>query len=107
MRRQIVVFIASFALVPTVASIPFTTVAAHVAPIDQSVLRNLNCTLRMTTDHVSDTIMMQDVTQTAVECRNLCAAYAQSSLLSMRDSLHVLRYTCSYRDRIVDRRSLK
>lgn len=90
-----------------VASIPFTPVVAQSASIDQSVLRKLNCTLRMTTDYVSDTIMMQDVTQSAVECRNVCAAYAQSSLLSMRDAVRVLRYTCSYRGKIVDRRSLK
>jgi hypothetical protein len=107
MKSRIRIFTVPVVLIPMVASIPFAPVMAQPEPLEQNTLRNLNCTLRLTNDHVSDTVMMQDVTQSAGECRSVCAAFAQSSLLSMRNAVHVLRYTCSYRGSIVDRRSLK
>lgn len=76
-------------------------------PLDAETIRNLNCTLRMTSDYVTDTIMMQDVAASAAECKAICAKFASSSLLSMKDEVKVLRYTCDYRGRIVERRNLK
>ncbi len=75
--------------------------------LDAETIRNLNCTLRMTSDYVTDTIMMQDVAASAAECKAICAKFASSSLLSIKDEVKVLRYACDYRGRIVERRNLK
>lgn len=75
--------------------------------ITRETIRNLDCTLKMTNDHVSDTIMMQDVTRSPDACRKSCEDFSESSLLSMREAVKVLRYRCEYRGRVVAEVDLK
>ena len=67
----------------------------------------LNCTLRMTNDHVDDVIMMQDVARDEAQCRTFCSNFADESLVSMRDAVRVLRYRCSFRERDIAKVDLK
>ena len=105
---------------PRYAQLPIAiavAVAAQSVPVnalhaqDRSMTRErstqLNCALQLTNDAVKDAYMMQDVADNAQHCRSLCSQFAESSLLSMRDAVRVLRYTCSYQGRIIDRRNLK
>jgi len=69
--------------------------------VDIRAINALDCTFRLTNDHVEGTIMMQDATYSAEACRAACTRFAEQSVLSMRDSVMVLRYTCHYRDQLV------
>lgn len=67
----------------------------------------LDCTFRLTNDHVHDVIMMQDSTLSPDACISACARFAQGSVISMRDAVKVLRYTCEYRGQPVANVDLK
>ncbi|AKM09627.1 hypothetical protein [Croceicoccus naphthovorans] len=61
----------------------------------------LDCTFRLTNDYVQNIIMMQDTTWSPEACRASCARFAQEAIVSMRDAVYVLRYTCHYREGLV------
>ena len=61
----------------------------------------LDCTLKFTNDYVQDLVLMQDTTFSPEVCRAACADYAEKSLVSMREAVRVLRYTCHYRSDLV------
>lgn len=69
--------------------------------------QTLDCTFRLTNDHVQDVIMMQDATLSPDACVAACAKFAEESVVSMRDAVSILRYTCEYRGKRVADVNLK
>ncbi|WP_156500320.1 hypothetical protein [Croceicoccus bisphenolivorans] len=95
------------ALVPAIAAPPVQAgELARSDPARPSVAdirkRNaLDCTFRLTNDYVQDIILMQDTTFSPDACKASCARFAEDAVVSMRDAVYVLRYTCHYRDGLV------
>ncbi len=95
--------------VASLLSVPATSAQTKdfVPSFERVSSQDLDCLLRMTNDHVDGVIMMQHATGSSSACKQVCAQFAQESLMSMRDAVRVLRYTCEYRGRVVERRNLK
>ena len=83
------------------------TTHAQRQTVAQTNMSNLNCTLRLTNDHVSDTIMMQHSEASAPRCKARCAKFARNSFTEMAEQVSLLRYTCRFNGRMVDARRLK
>lgn len=105
MMRILPTMMASIGLI--FASAPIAAPTKAQRALDRETMQNLNCTLRLTNDYVTDTIMMQDIAASSAECKAICARFASNSVVSMKDEVKVLRYSCDYRGRIVEKRSLK
>lgn len=99
MKRALALSLALFAgLSPAIA---WAADPARPDVIDIRKGNALDCTFRLTNDHVDSVIMMQDTTLSADACRAACARFAEESIVSMRDAVEVLRYTCHYRETMV------
>lgn len=96
--------------IPYLAAIVLGLVTTPVAPAaaqesrDPRAIRQraaLDCTFRLTNDYIKDVILMQDTTFSPDACASSCARFAEKSVISMREAVYVLRYTCEYRGRMV------
>ncbi|GGD31965.1 hypothetical protein [Croceicoccus pelagius] len=101
---------------PYLAALVLGLVTAPVLPVaaqesrDPRAIRQrnaLDCTFRLTNDYIKDVILMQDTTFSPEACATACARFAEQSVVSMRDAVYVLRYTCEYRGQLVANVDLK
>jgi len=95
-------FVLLAAFVPAIAAPPVLAADPPRPNVADIRKRNaLDCTFRLTNDYVQGLVLMQDTTFSPDACKASCAKFAEEAVVSMRDAVYVLRYTCHYREGLV------
>ncbi|MDR7103525.1 hypothetical protein [Croceicoccus sp. BE223] len=106
--RPAAAFAAAFAAIASLALAPPPVLAGEAPrPVDVRAVAAIDCTLRLTSDTMTDVPMMQDTAHDAAACRAACERYAAAELVPLREAMTVLRYTCLLRDEVVAEVDLK